>query len=202
MRECTDDAKAPRHARGGGSWLDPCRAGPKTAGLPPVRSAALHVATNTADRLTLEARPWLLGVILTAAILVMLLIGLANLADEPGLGLGMFLGAGLFGLCFTVFVRRVIVIFDRTAGAVVIRTASVLGQTEKTLPLSDIRGAEVETSISTSSSGGRSHTHRPVLRLTGQTEPFPLTQVYSSGAGAEFVVQAVNRWLGGGETGT
>jgi hypothetical protein len=156
----------------------------------------MKIAEDTPDRLTLESRPWVLGSVLALVILLMLAIALASLAESLWLAFGMTLGAGLFGVCFVAFVRRVIVIFDRTAGAVVIRTASLLGQTERTLRLADIHEAAVDTSISRST-GGRStvsRTHRPVLR-TPEGE-VPLTQVYSGGDGAARMAEAINRWLG------
>jgi hypothetical protein len=158
----------------------------------------MKVAEETPHRLTLESRPWVLGSILALVILLMLAIALATVRENIWLGLGMALGAGLFGVCFVVFVRRVIVIFDRPASAVVIRSASLLGQTERTLPLADIREAAVDTSISRSTrSNGRStisHTHRPVLR-TAEGE-VPLTEIYSGGDGAALVAASINRWLG------
>lgn len=161
----------------------------------------MRVAEDRPDRLTLEARPWVLGSVLAGVILLFCAIALATFKENVWLGFGMLLGAALFGAAFLAFVRRVIVIFDRTAGAVVIRTASVLGQTERTLPLADIRKAVIETSISrsTSSSGGRStvsRTHRPVLDTAAGA--VPLTEVYSGGNGADLVADAVNRWLAAG----
>jgi hypothetical protein len=157
----------------------------------------MRIAEDRPDRLTLEARPWILGSVLAAVIVIMLAVGLFNLRDDPWLAFAMLLAAGLIGICFVVFVRRVIVIFDRGAGAVVIRTRSVLGQTERTLPLPDVRQVTVETSVTRSRSNGRSsvsRTHRPVLQtLAG---PVPLTEVYSGGNGAERIAEAANRWLG------
>lgn len=158
----------------------------------------MRIAETTPDRLTLESRPWVLGSALVVAMLVFLGLGLATFATEPWLGLGMGLGAALTAVLFVVFVRRVIVIFDRRAGGVVIRTASLLGQTERTLRLADVTGAGVETSISrsTSSSSFRdtvSHTHRPVLQTT--TGDVPLTIIYSSGNGAAQMAEAINLWL-------
>jgi hypothetical protein len=163
----------------------------------------MRIAEETPDRLTLESRPWLLGSFLILVIMVMLFVAWVTFAVEPWLGIGMSLGACLFGVAFVAFVRRVIVIFDRAVGAVVIRTASLLGQSEKTLPLADIARVVVETSISrsTGSNGRRgsvSRTHRPVLE-TG-SGPVPLTEVYSGGNGAERIAEAVNRWLGTPQT--
>lgn len=159
----------------------------------------MRIVEDTPDRLTIESRPWVLGSFLAGLIVIMLLIALATIGEEVWLGIGMLLGAGLFGVAFVAFVRRVIVIFDRRAGAVVIRTATILGQSERTLALAGIRDVLVETSISrsTSSNGGRStisRTHRPVLH-TDEGE-VPLTEVFSGGNGAEEIAEATRRWLG------
>ncbi|MCX7288686.1 MAG: hypothetical protein NTW20_14330 [Rhodobacterales bacterium] len=159
----------------------------------------MRIVEETPDRLTLEDRPWVLGTVLAIVILVMALIALLTVAENIWLGLGMALGAALFGAAFVAFVRRVIVIFDRRAGAVVIRTASLTGQTEATHPLADIRGAGVDTSISRSTSQGSgrssvSTTHRTILHLPDGD--VPLTEVYSGGDAAARMAEAVNRWLG------
>lgn len=159
----------------------------------------MQVITETPDQLVLEDRPWLLGSLLALGILTFLGLALGLFSTSAWLSLGFGLAAALLGLCFVVFVRRVRAIFDRRAGALVIRTRSLLGETEKTLALSDITGATVETSRSystnTNGRGSTSVTHRPVLST--RTGPVPLTQVYSSGSGAETVVAAVSRWLAG-----
>ena len=139
----------------------------------------MRITETSPIRLTLEDRPWLIGSILAVAIMFFLLLALAVWADAPWLGLAFVLGAALFGGAFVAFVRRVIVIFDRDAGAVVIRTASLLGQTEQTHPLAGITQASVETMVNRSapSSNSRlaanSETHRVVLQVKGQ--PVPLT---------------------------
>jgi hypothetical protein len=158
----------------------------------------MRLAVESPDRLILESRPWLLGSVLITVITLMLLVAWATFGSEPWLALGMVLGAGLFGVAFVAFVRRVIVIFDRSAGAVVIRTASLLGKTEKTLPLANIRTVVVETSNNRSTgsngrSGSVSRTHRPVLET--YDGPVPLTEVYSGGDGAARIAETLNRWL-------
>lgn len=162
----------------------------------------MKILQHDPDRLTLEERPWILGVILIVVILIFLLFAVATIGDNVWLGLGMVLGAAMFGMAFAVFVVRVIVIFDRSAAAVVIRSAGLFGQKEKTLPFADLRSAVVETSISHStgsSSGGRRRgttmTHRPSLQTAQGV--VPLTEVYSGGKGAERAVAAINEWLGG-----
>lgn len=186
-------------ARAYASQLDQAMSAADSECQEPVGIMPMRIADNQPDRLTLEARPWVLGCILAAVIVLFCAIALATIGQDLWLGLGMLFGAGMFGICFVVFVRRVIVIFDRPAGAVVIRTATLMGQTERTMALPDIRHVRVETSISRSSGSGGSRrrisrTHRPVLVTAAG--PVPLTEIYSGGNGAAEVADAVNRWLG------
>ena len=159
----------------------------------------MRTVTNTPSQLVLEDRPWLLGSILAIVILFFALLALATGAENLWLGLGMGLAAALFGVAFVAVARRVIVIFDRGAGAVVVRTASLLGQTEQTHRLSDITGASVETVVnrSTPTNSGRlastSETHRVVLQVNSQA--VPLTQVFSAGQSAASCAAAINHWL-------
>lgn len=156
----------------------------------------MRILESSPRRLILEDRPWALGIVLTLAILLPLLLALATWRESLWLAFAMGLVASLFGIAFVAFVRRVIVIFDRDAGAVVIRTASLMGQTESTHALPGISHAGVETSInrSTSSSGvPTSRTHRTVLHVAGKV--VPLTEVHSAGDGAERMAAAINTWL-------
>jgi hypothetical protein len=155
----------------------------------------MQIVEDTPDRLTMEDRPWVLGAGLAIAILLMVVIALQTVAENIWLGLGMTLVAALFGVAFVAFVRRVIVIFDRKAAAVVIRTKSLLGQTEATYALADVRGAGIDTSVNRSTSQGTgSTTHRTVLQMPAGD--VPLTEVYSGGDNAARMAEAVNRWLG------
>lgn len=157
----------------------------------------MQVIEETPASLVLEDKPWVLGSILIVGILVFLALALGLRGESGWLSLGFGLGTLLLAVCFVVFVQRVIVIFDRAAGAMVIRTRSLTGQSERTLPLSDVTQAEVETSRSTSTSNdGRrttSITHRTVL--TTVSGPLPLTNSYSSGNSAAISAGAINRWL-------
>jgi hypothetical protein len=157
----------------------------------------MKLIEETPARLVVEDRPWIIGTALTLGILLCFALAMGLYRGSGWLTLGFGLASLLLAVLFVVFVRRVIVIFDRDAQALVIRTRSLTGDSEMTLALADVTGAEVETSRSTSTSndGSRSVsvTHRPVL--TTRTGPVPLTQVYSSGSGAETIAAAVNRWL-------
>ncbi len=161
----------------------------------------MRIVEETPDRLVLEERPWLLGIILTISILVFCALAFGLAGTSLWLGLGFAVATAVFALAFIAFVRRVIAIFDRPARAVVLRTASLLGQREQTIVLTDITCAEVETSRSTSSSGGKLSgvTHRTVLRTSGG--PVPMTEVFSSGSGAARNAAIINRWLGTGSAG-
>ena len=158
----------------------------------------MRIALSSPRRLILEDRPWVLGIILTLAILFPVLLALATWRDAPWLALAMGLVAVLFGAAFVAFVRRVIVIFDRDAGTVVIRSASLLGQTETTLALADILQAEVETVVnrstkSTNTSSSTSETHRTVLHVAGAV--VPLAQVHTAGDSALLMAATINLWL-------
>jgi len=166
----------------------------------------MQVTHETPDRLVLEQRPWVLGAVLIVCIVILLALAMVLWSATAWLTLGFGLAALLLAVCFVVFVQRVIVIFDRPTGALVIRTHSLTGEDEKTLALADVARAEVETSRSTSTSndGSRSVsvTHRTVL-VTG-SGPLPLTSSSSSGSSAEINATAINRWLsqpGNGFTG-
>ncbi len=157
----------------------------------------MNVTQDTPHCLVLESRPWLLGSVLIICILLLLALALGLYQESVWLTLGFGAASALLAVCFVAFVRREFVMFDRKSGAVVIRSRSLMGQEERTLSLTDVTGAEVETSrsSSTGNSGNRttSVTHRTVLKtLTG---PVPLSSIYSSGSGAEVNAAAINRWL-------
>ncbi len=158
----------------------------------------MRIAENTGDRLVVEDRPWAIGIGFAAAILLLAGFGFARLfAGTEGAGVLLF-GALLCGVGFGAFVRRTIAIFDRPAGAVVWREASVFGAQERTIPLREIAGVEVEAGrgVRSSRRGRRTPTCRPVLRLTGAAAPLPLNRTFVSGDGAARVAEAVTEWLG------
>lgn len=164
----------------------------------------MRIVEQTSQRLTLEDRPWVLGSILAVVILFMVFIAMVTMAKDIFVGIGVLVGAALFAVAFVIFVRRVIVIFDRAAGVVVIRTATLLGKTETTHPLTNIGKASVEASPNRSNTrrNGRltsNRTYRPVLQ--GQGGTIVLNEIYSSGSAAENAVAVINRWLGASEGG-
>jgi predicted outer membrane lipoprotein len=146
------------------------------------------------ERLMLRSRPWLLGIGLICAMLILAAVALNKFTtanpDEGSVVLVLF---AFFAMVFAVFVRQEVVILDRAANAVVIRSATVIGAREVRHALSDVSRASTE--LDTDSGGeSRGKLRRPVLLLTGG-EKVPLTPIFATGGGAEAAAQAINRWL-------
>lgn len=155
----------------------------------------MQIVENTPDRLILQDRPLVLGIILILVILLMVFLGLAMLADAPGMAAMLLLGAALFGLAFSVFVRRTRAIFDRPTGLFMLQDTTVWGTQETTHPLAHLARANLQSTTSRSSKGRTTMLYRPVLILT-EGEPLPLHQVYVGGRGSARTVQALTDWLG------
>jgi hypothetical protein len=158
----------------------------------------MKLREETPDRLVLEDRPVVLGVVLALAILGHCAGGLFVAQDDGWTGLGIAAGAMIWGLAFWAFVRRTIVILDRPSGMALRRVASVTGQSEEALPLERVTGAIVQSRRSLGKNP--STTYRAALVVRGD-EPFALTQAFSSGEGARNAAAAVNRWLPGAAAG-
>jgi hypothetical protein len=155
----------------------------------------MKLRAESPDRLVLEDRPVITGILLALAILGNCAGAIFAATEDLLIGLGVLAGVLIWGLAFWAFVRRTIVILDRPSGMALRRVASVTGQTEDALPLDRITGAIVQSHRSTGKSS--STTYRAALVVRG-AEPFPLTKVYSSGRGATRAAEAVNRWLAAG----
>jgi hypothetical protein len=151
----------------------------------------MKVKTETPDLLVLEDRPLFASLLLAAFFLAdaAAVIALALQGDWAGVGM-LGLGLPLLVLAAFFFVRRTIVFLDRPGNRVTIRTATLRRQTEDTLPLDRVTGAEVQVGR-----GSGTPTRRAALVLAGGGMR-ELTQVYSSGGGASRAVAAINRWLG------
>lgn len=159
----------------------------------------MKVLQETHERLVIEDRPVLLALILVAMIVVTAAITLWLLAEGDWTGLWLSMAPVGFAVAFVVFVVRVQATFDRQAGVVTIETASIRHRSHETLPLADLRRAEVQTYFSRVAGPGRKQTKmsRPVLEVAGAPEPRPLMESYTAGSGAAEAVAAINRWLEG-----
>jgi hypothetical protein len=158
----------------------------------------MKILQETPERLVIEDRPVLLALILVGMIVMTAAITLWLLAEGDWTGLWLSLAPVGFAVAFVVFVVRVQATFDRAAGLVTIETASIRRRTHETLPLADLRGAEVQTYFSQVAGPGRKQTRmsRPVLRVAGAPEPRPLMESYTAGNGAADAAASINRWLG------
>ena len=152
----------------------------------------MKVQSTTRDQLELVWRPWLLGfgfaaltLLLTLITLVWLSAAAYSAAAKTGFGLALS-AAG-----FAAFLRREVVIFNRPANAVVLRSASLFGAKETTRSLTGLIRAEVRTNAFGTS---RHTTWRPVL-IFDTTPDLPLTAVFVGGASARTCVDAINHWL-------
>lgn len=133
---------------------------------------------------------------LLSTLLAVLVLGL-TLVTLVWLGAGAWgaaakTGAALLLACagFAAFLRREVVIFDRQAGTVVIRTASLFGRSEIARNLHDILGAEA---LGNPAGVTRRKTWRPEVRLSDGTS-LALTQVYIGDGSAKAIAGAVNDW--------
>ncbi|HSF64001.1 MAG TPA: hypothetical protein VLA78_06420 [Paracoccaceae bacterium] len=151
---------------------------------------------DSAARLMLEDRPVVMGAVMAAMVLLFAGGGVVMLGQDTGLGLALLGGAAFWGLILAVFVRRTLLILDAPSGLVVLRVASVTGQTERTWPLAALRGAEVESMRSTTSGKKASMTYRCVLTFDDPPGArVPVTEAYSGGQGAAQAAGSVNGWL-------
>lgn len=151
----------------------------------------MRVKSESPELLVIEDRPVLLAALLAGLLLTSLAAALWLTGQGQWALAGAIAAGGLLELAaLLVFVRRTLVFFDRPGATVTFRSATLLRQTEDRLPLAHVQGAEVQVSRGTEGDT----TQRPALRLLGG-ERRELTPIYSSGAGADRVVRAINRWL-------
>ena len=109
----------------------------------------MRIREATPERLVIEDRPWILAICLSLLVLgfagaALFFLTIGDWLGTVVMAFGLFVMTGILAAS----VQRVIVFLDRPAGVVLIRSRSVFGLTEKSLPLSDLEGAEVQTSRS------------------------------------------------------
>ena len=153
---------------------------------------AVKVQSATADQLELVWRPWALSIgfaVLTLILAFITLVWLANADYSAATKTGFGLALSTAG--FAAFLRQEIVIFNRPANAVVLRSASLFGTRETSCSLTGLIRAEARTN---SFGATRLTTWRPVL-IFQVTPTLPLTAVFIGGASARTCVDAINHWL-------
>ena len=173
--------------------------------------AQVKVIEDTPDRLVIELRPTGLLVLCVGMFALFFVLGfgmnsflplvigmlglpgtetLDNLPQVPGM---TFLGIASF-VPLTVailFLRTRRLDFNRTTGTLVVNSRQLIGQGERTYPLSTVAGAVLLTNRA---QDGRV-AHRAALKFVGSQGIVPMTPYYTAGNGPERTVHAVNAWL-------
>ena len=154
----------------------------------------MKVTRDTPDQLILEESPWLLGIGMVGFILAFVGPGLFLVMSGEWMGLFFAaIGGGLGFMALAVFVQRIQLIFDRGAGTLTIRRATILRYGQETFPLPDVLGVELESRI-----GGKGRQmKRAALVLSARTGRtlHPITEVWTNGAGPGRTVAAIADWL-------
>jgi hypothetical protein len=156
----------------------------------------MKVTRDTPDLLVLDDVPWVLAAALMVPLLVFLAATLALLVAGEWTGAaGALAGTALWAMALTVFVERLQLILDRGAGTVTLRRRTLWRYRQDIFALASLARADVDTRRR--SKGGL--THRPVLVFdTGEDRgTWPVTEIYTSGQGADRTAAAINRWLAG-----
>ena len=157
----------------------------------------MKIKRNTPDVFIAEAVPWFMAIALFFFIFAFVGPGIFLVFEGEWLGLIFALGGGGLGFgAMCVFVERLQLILDTGSGHITLRRRTILSSTEDTLPLAALQKAEVESSY-TNSDNGRRRIYRPTLVLDEGDGPkfYPITEVYSSGRGADRLVRAINAWI-------
>jgi hypothetical protein len=156
----------------------------------------MKIVRNTPEQLILRSTPWLLGVIFIVVILGLTSISLnALLNGDLILAVSLFLFGPMFaGLFFVLFIQRDDLILDRSRDLLELRHATVLERRKIQHKLRHLKEAIVQTSRSSDNGGP---THRVALVLNGGMDAgtHPVTEVYTSGCGAQRAAAAINDWL-------
>jgi hypothetical protein len=155
----------------------------------------MKVTHDTTELLVLDHVPWGLAVLLMLPLLLFTFaaIGIFAAGDWAGAA-GAVPGAVLFAMALVVFVERLQLILDRRTGTVTLRCRTLWRYRQDTYALASLARARVESKRG--SKGKR--LYRPVLVFDAGEDRgvWPVTEIYSSGQGADRTAAAINRWLG------
>ena len=151
----------------------------------------MKVVENTSDRLHLRSAPWLMGVLLSGAIISVIWFGFDawNKGDGSGAFWGLVALPLFLGLFLVLFVRRDDAVFDARRKEVLLHHRTFLRVRQERLPLAELERAMVQSL--NGSDGGP--THR--VALVAGSQRYPLTTVYTGGRGAERATAIINDWL-------
>lgn len=153
----------------------------------------MKILRNTPDQLILENKPVWLAVCVTGFGLLFAGIGAVTVPADRGTGI-LFIVAGLFvAFVFNmIFVRRSLLILDRSRNLVDLRRRSWFGDKTWTWELRYLDRAVIEGGYSKDT-----NTQRAALVIAGGMDAgtHPITLVFSSGPGAQRAADAINGWL-------
>ncbi len=160
----------------------------------------MKIVRNTPDQLILRSVPWVIGIVLSGAILGLSAASLTGfLQTEYLFGTVMLLSALFVGVFFALFVRRDDLILDRSRNQIELRHATVFGRHKVRHDLTHLRNAIVQQQ-SAAGSGSKNDTaltFRVALVLEGGMDAgtHPVTEVFSDGNSALKAADAINNWL-------
>lgn len=161
----------------------------------------MHVAHRTEDILIVEHRPWTVAWSLTATAVAgpwLLFHGLGVSGIGPTLLAVFIINFPVFAL-FTVYVRRLQVVLDRTRDDLHLHERSLLRDRDLHLPLASLVRAEHETNwqaIPWLPKHGRTHRAVLVVARDRTLARCPVTSVFLAGPSARRAARAINAWLG------
>ena len=150
----------------------------------------MKIIEDTPDRLVVEDRPILIGLILTVSLVFSVYLIFVGYSEGRMFLLFamLFFAAGAL-LAFLTVVKRTRLVLDRTSGRMILRVASSRKTDETREPLKSVNRAVVQETHSTDSRGSRI-----VLTFEGR-KSLPLTNHFSGGTAPEHVVDRINAFL-------
>ena len=154
----------------------------------------MKIVQNTPDQLILKSTPWLFGLILSAGIVISVGFGLnaASSANWTEAFWGVIGIPAFLALFLVIFIRRDDLILDRGQMTVELRHATFFGKRRIVHDLSHLERAVIQKGTSQ-----KSDTYRVAIVLNGGMDAgtHPVTEIYSSGNGAQIAADAINGWL-------
>jgi hypothetical protein len=157
----------------------------------------MKVTRDTPGMLVLDEVPWLLAAVLALPVLGFAGATLALLVAGEWFGAaGALAGTALWVMALVVFVERLQLILDRGTDTVTLRRRTLWRYRQDRFALSSLSRVDVESRRG--SKGGRVHRAVLVFDEGEDRGRHPVTEVFSSGSGAERTAAAVNGWLGTG----
>lgn len=157
----------------------------------------MRIQEMNMNTLVLVSQPWLTIIVLLVITSGLLGLSLSAFMDgETGLGSILLIATLICGSALFAFSAFERVCFDRPSGLVTISGRNVFRKWSKTVPLSDIKDAEVLSSAGGGKRNRRTYVPALVLKDAG-TSVIPLSAFSGSKAPAERAAAVISDWLAG-----